>query len=236
MRALCGSRRIPHCASPGGSNPLPRAQVSCSHPTFDSRTTQKSKAEKGGYQGKGRHAGKLGALRLVRPTPGGGLVSYVCEPGRKLGQREPMYNGLRRGARHHPCLEPAPRSQRYPIESRCCTGEYPGAAGERASVSVLRRLQTAAADERGLRSPGVLGGWAVPLAQLWDKGADAAFLEACASSETASGTIFVHTASAARISELAAANKKKTEGSVKRETKLLKGLAREFVIAHPRDE
>lgn len=65
----------------------------------DAEFRTKGKAEGGGYKGQAKKGYQLGAYRLIRPTPLGGVVAYVAKApgGRELGQRESIYNGLRRG-------------------------------------------------------------------------------------------------------------------------------------------
>ena len=125
-------------------------------------------------QGKARHAGKLGALQLVRAVPFG-VASQVALGDRCVGLRDSIYTGLDSG--------------------RNAMLSYDGAADGGSACTVVDRLMAIARRGGAIGSPGTLRGHPLSLEHLMESDEDKMWVSARAKEQTTLGTIWVHESS-----------------------------------------
>ena len=126
-------------------------------------------------QGMAEHAGKLGALQLVRAAPVG-VVSQVALGDRPLGLRDSTYSGLDLG-----------RNEML---------SYGGDAKAGSACPVVERLMASVRRGGAIGSPGTLRGSPKSLEDLVESEAEKTWVRARAAEQTSSGIILVHKSSA----------------------------------------
>ena len=122
-------------------------------------------------QGKGEHAGALGALQLVRPSVIG-VVSHIARGPRSLGMRETMHSGMDLG--------------------RLDMLSYAGEATQSALPVIDRLMAIVRRGGGAISSPGTLRGNATSLESLVVNGEEQEWVRARAAEQTLCGTIWVH--------------------------------------------
>ena len=125
-------------------------------------------------QGKAKHAGKLGALQLVRAVPVG-VASQVALGDRCVGLRDSIYTGLENG--------------------RNAMLSYDGAADRGSACAVVDRLMAIARQGGAIGSPGTLRGHPLSMEHLMESDEDKMWVSARAKEQTTLGTIWVHESS-----------------------------------------